>query len=91
MKSRERPQDNKVFTCPQCDKHRMVRPIGHVVSLKTTEFKTRDGSPINLLEDICSSCIGKNYRKYFEPTRSDVRKVLKAMNDEADVSLEELL
>lgn len=92
---KQKPEDKRVFTCPQCNKHRMTRPVAHVVSREQTEFKTRDGSPISLFTDICDGCAGKNYRKYFEPTRSDVRKVLKAMNEEAqasgDVSLEDLL
>ena len=73
----------------------MTRLLAHIVSQEKQEFKTRDGSPISLFVDTCDKCVGKNYRKYFEPTKSDVRKVLKAMNDEAkispDTSLEELL
>lgn len=89
-----KPVDKKMFTCPQCSGG-MSRPLTHVVSQEKQEFKTRDGSPVSLLIDICEKCIGKNYRKFFEPTRTDVRKVLKAMNDEAqaspDISLEDLL
>lgn len=73
----------------------MSRPIDHVVLKTQTEFKTRYGTSVTLFTDTCDTCISKNYRQYFEPTKSDVRKVLKAMNDEApasnDVSLEELL
>lgn len=90
----QKPPDMKMVSCPQCGKG-MSRPLGHVVSQETQEFKTRDGGSVSLPTDTCQKCIGKNYRQYFEPTRSDVRKVLKAMNDEAkapsDVSLEELL
>lgn len=89
------PADKRVFACPQCKKSRMTRPLDHKVSLEMQEFKTRDGSSVNLLTDTCDHCVDKNYRLYFEPTKSDIRKVLKAMNDEAqaspDVSLEELL
>jgi hypothetical protein len=74
---------------------RMTRPLAHVVSQEKQEFKTRDGKTVSLFTDTCDNCVGKNYRLYFEPTKSDIRKVLKAMNDEAqaspDVSLEELL
>jgi len=89
-----KPVDKKVFACPQCNKPRLVRPLTHVVSKEMQEFKTRDGSSISLMVDICEHCVAKNYREHFEPTRTDIRKVLKAMNDEAkpsDVSLEELL
>lgn len=89
------PVDKKVFTCPQCSRARMSRPMGHVASHDKQEFKTRDGATVSLFVDTCDYCVAKNYRQYFEPTRSDIRKVLKAMNDEAttssDVSLEELL
>lgn len=89
------PIDKKVFTCPQCSRARMTRPLDHCVSKETQEFKTRDGSSVSLFTDTCEKCIGKNYRQFFEPTKADIRKVLKAMNDEAtvsgDTSLEELL
>lgn len=89
------PVDKKVFSCPQCGKSRMTRPMDHKVSQDKQEFKTRDGTSVSLFTDTCDPCIAKNYRTYFEPTKTDIRKVLKAMNDEAaasgDVSLEELL
>lgn len=89
-----KPIDKKVFSCPQCG-HDMTRLLTHIVSQDKQEFKTRDGSSISLFVDTCEKCVSRNYRKYFEPTKSDIRKVLKAMNDEAktstDVSLEELL
>lgn len=87
--------DKKIFACPQCGKPRMSRPLDHKVIQEKQEFKTRDGSSVSLFVDTCDGCIGRNYRKYFEPTKTDIRKVLKAMNDDAtasgDVSLEELL
>lgn len=90
-----KPSDKKVFTCPQCLRARMTRPLTHKVSQEKQEFKTKDGSTVSLFLDACDKCIAKNYRDYFEPTRSDVRKVLKAMNEEAtasgEISLEELL
>lgn len=89
------PVDKKIFTCPQCSQARMSRPMDHVVSHEIQEFKTKDGGTISLFTDTCDKCISKNYRQYFEPTKSDIRKVLKAMTDEtqvsSDVSLEELL
>jgi len=91
----KKPVDMKIFTCPQCGKDRVSRPLGHIISQEKQEFKTRDGSSVSLFIDTCDNCVGKNYRQYFEPTKSDIRKVLKAMNDEvkpsSDVSLEELL
>ena len=90
-----KPTDKRLFNCPQCGKQRLVRPVDHCVSKDTQEFKKRDGTSISLLVDICVPCTQKNYHTYFEPTRTDIRKVLKAMSDEAeaspDVSLEELL
>lgn len=87
--------DMKAFTCPQCLRTAMTRTLGHVVSQEKVEHKTRDNSSISLFVDICDKCQGKNYRKYFEPTRTDIRKVLKAMNDTAketpEESLEDLL
>jgi len=89
------PVDKKMFTCPQCLQTRMTRPLDHTVSRDKQEFKTKDGSSILLMTDTCDACVARNYRRYFEPTRADIRKVLRAMNDEAraspDVSLEELL
>lgn len=89
------PVDKKMFTCPQCLRARMTRPLDHTVSRDKQEFKTKDGSSILLMTDTCDACVARNYRTYFEPTKTDIRKVLKAMNDEAtasgDVSLEELL
>lgn len=94
-RSSQKPVDKRLYSCPQCDKQRLLRPLGHVISTETQEFKKRDGSSIALMVDICDPCIAKNYRDYFEPTRTDVRKILKAMNDDAqaspDVSLEDLL
>lgn len=91
----QKPIDKKIFTCPQCDRARMSRPMDHCVSQETQEFKTRDGTTVSLFVDTCEACVARNYRRFFEPTRSDIRKVLKAMKDEAqaspDVSLEELL
>lgn len=90
----QKPVDKKVFTCQQCGKHRMTRAVDHVVSTEKQEAKTRDGSMMSFFVDICDNCIARNYRTHFEPTRSDIRKVLKAMTEEnkpSDVSIEEML
>jgi transcription elongation factor Elf1 len=90
-----KPVDKKIFTCPQCEKSRMSRLLDHVVSSERIEHKTRDGTTVSLFVDICDNCIASNYSKHFEPSRSNIRKVLKAMKEDAqanpDTSLEDLL
>lgn len=90
-----KPKDMRSFACPQCGKSRMTRPTDHTVSLEKREYKTKDNSQIELFTDICDFCKARNWTKYFEPTRADIRRVLKAMQDEAklseDQSLEDLL
>lgn len=90
-----KPVDRKSFYCPQCSKPRMIRDMEHTVSTEKNAYKTKDNKEIDLHVDICEPCKQRNFKKYFEPSRADVRKVLKAMQDEAaigeDESLEELL
>jgi DNA-directed RNA polymerase subunit RPC12/RpoP len=90
-----KPQDKRVFSCPQCNKRRLTRPLDHVVSQEKREYKTRDNSTVELFVDICDNCKTRNWQRYFEPTKADIRKVLKTMQEEAELqeneSLEDLL
>lgn len=89
-----KPVDMRTFECPQCKKLRMVRLPTHVVSTETREYKSRDGSAVTLLIDVCDHCRAKNYRKYFEPSQADVRRIIKAIKEEKQIegqSLEDLL
>ena len=82
-----KPEDKRMFTCPQCDRHRMTRPTDHVVSSEKRPYKTKDGGDIELFVDICDSCHRRNFKKHFKPSREDVRRVLKTLA--ADAKLEE--
>jgi len=90
-----KPLDMRAFDCPQCNKSRMVRPLDHVVSINTREYKTKDGSSVTLFVDICDYCQWRNFQRYFEPTKADVRRVLKSIQSDAKLpenqTLEELL
>ena len=81
--------------CPQCNKPRLKRPLDFKASLEKKKYKTKDNSEVELLVDICEFCQTKNYHKYFEPTRADIKKIMKAMKEEAQLregeSLEDLL
>lgn len=82
-----KPEDKRTFTCPQCDKHRMARPVSHEVSDEKRPYKTKDGGEIELFVDICDACHRRNFKQHFEPSREDVRRVLKTLA--ADAKLEE--
>jgi len=88
-------EDKRVFTCPQCEKHRMTRPIAHVVSDEKHPYKTKTGEEREFFIDICDPCKRRNFRRHFEPSREDIRKVLKTLSEDAtladDQSLEDLL
>lgn len=86
-----KPRDMKTFECPQCGKKRMVRPMDHEVSLDKREYTTVRGSKIELHHDVCDFCHQKNYRKFFEPSRDDMRRLLNAIHDQAGVEEEESL
>jgi len=86
--------DMRMFKCPQCNKLRMVRPFDHVVSTETREYKSRDGNTVTLLIDVCDHCRASNYRKHFEHSQADVRRIMKAIKDQKQLegeSLEDLL
>jgi hypothetical protein len=86
-----KPVDKRAFQCPQCNKMRMVRDLDHEVSTVKQDYKTRDGSTISLIVDICDYCQHRNQKKYFEPTRADLRRAIKAMHTKAELSEEETL
>lgn len=90
-----KPKDRRAFRCPQCDKPRMIRDIDHVVSQEKQEYKTRDGDQIQLFVDICESCKTRNWTRHFEPSKADIKRVLKAMQGqvklEENQSIEDLL
>lgn len=84
----------RVFYCPQCNKQRMTRDADHVVSSSTQVYTDKNNTEIELLTDICSFCEQANYKRYFEPTRADLKRVLKAIQEEGNIgedSLEDLL
>ena len=85
----------RIFTCPQCHKHRMQRPESHVISTEMTEYNLPNGGKISLLKDICYFCQMKNQKKYFTPKKADIKKILQALHEQkpidADKSLEDSL
>lgn len=90
-----KPIDAKRCTCPQCDKSRMTRPLAHVVSKDKKKYKTRTGEEVELMFDICDNCARRNYRNYFEPTQTDLRRIMRSVKESKQVpedkSLEDLL
>jgi len=93
--SASKPRDMKSCECPQCGKRRMTRPLDHEVSLDQQTYKDRNGNEVTLYIDICEHCKVANFRRHFEPSRRDIARTLKQIQQEADVpegeSLEELL
>lgn len=84
----------RVFVCPMCDKHRMVRPKDHVVSHETREVETPSGEMVELHVDVCDACQRRIIRKHFQPNKTDLKKVIKAVKDQNDIgekSLEDML
>lgn len=90
-----KPIDTKRCNCPQCGKPRMTRPLTHEVSKGTKKYKTRTGEEVELMFDICDNCARRNYRNYFEPTKTDLRKIMQSVKESKEVpgdqSLEDLL
>jgi hypothetical protein len=74
---------------------RMTRPLDHEVSQEKRSYKTKDDGDIELFIDICDYCKRRNFRRYFEPSKADIRRVLKTLKEDAeladDQSLEDLL
>jgi transcription elongation factor Elf1 len=85
------PIDKRAFTCPQCNKPRLIRPLDYTPSLEKQEYKTRDGSQIELFVDICEYCKTRNWQKHFEPTKADLKKVIKSIHQDKKISEEESL
>lgn len=94
-RSTSKSRDMKNCQCPQCGKKRMTRPLDHEVSDRKQEYTTVRGSKIELYVDICGFCQTRNYQRFFEPTRDDVRRLLSAIHEGAEIqedqSLEDLL
>ena len=90
-----KPKDKRVHRCLQCEKSRMVRDLDHTISIDKQEYKTRDGTTIELFIDICEFCKSRNWTRYFEPSKADVRRIIKTMHEESgldeDQTLEDLL
>jgi hypothetical protein len=87
--------NRRAHYCPECNKQRLVTPIDHVPSKDKREFDLPDGTKIELFQEVCEFCVRKYFRKYFEPKKTDVKKIMRALSDEhelpEDTSLEELL
>lgn len=84
-----------VFKCPQCNKRRMQRPVGHKPTLERKTASAADGSDVEHYIDICGFCVAKLSKKLYEPSKKELKKVLKALHtpgaDLGEESLEELL
>lgn len=82
------------YECPACNKRRMLRPEGHKVSMEKTKKELSSGEIIEHFRDVCEPCMNKLIRLYYTPKRTDVRKVLSAIENGEPLregSLEELL
>lgn len=81
--------------CPECNKPRLIVPIDDTPSKKKREFELPGGKKIELFEEVCQFCLRKYYKKYWEPKKADVKKIMRALAQEhelpEDTSLEELL
>ncbi len=90
-----KPTPQRIFECPQCKKRRMRRPLDHVVSFEKQNFDAKGGKTIELYVDICENCKQNNFRKFFEPSRDEIKNALKAIHSnselEGEESLEDLL
>jgi hypothetical protein len=90
-----KPVDKRAFTCPQCDKPRLIRSLDYSPNLEKQDYKTRDGSQVELFVDICENCKVRNWKRYFEPSKSDLKRVIKSIHEDVDLegdeSLEDLL
>ena len=73
MKRFVRQKDTKTFTCPQCQKYRLIRPLDHQVSIEKKKYKISDDQEIELLIDICNWCKERNFKKYFQKTKINKR------------------
>lgn len=73
----------------------MTRELDHEVSKEQQEYTTRANATVLLHTDICDWCKASNWRRYFEPSRADIRRVMKSLQENVELdeneSLEELL
>jgi hypothetical protein len=70
--------------------------MDHEVSHEKREYITFSKDTVTLFVDICDWCAIKNKKKHFDPSPSDIRKMLRAMKEEGKMpedgpSLEDLL
>ena len=80
--------------CPECNKKKMLRPEGHVVSDRKIKKELSSGKTIEHFYDICDKCVKRLTRLYYTPPSSDAKKVLQALDSGGsigDKSIEELL
>lgn len=89
------PKSVRAYTCPQCSRQRLLRDFDYTVRQDKYTYDAKDGSKIELFIDICEFCKKRNFSKYFEPSRSDIKRIIKSMQEDAKLdgepSLEELL
>lgn len=90
-----KPKDKRNCVCPQCKKRRMIRSLKHEVSDAKQSYTTKDKTEVELFVDICDWCKRRNSAKYFEPSKADIRSVLRTLREDAEISdgksLEDLL
>lgn len=94
--SRRQDEPKVTHVCPMCNKLRMVRSKGFEFDPEEmTEINTPSGKTIEVPANRCGFCDQKIVRKHFQPSKSDVKKVVKAMADQEaipeDKSLEDML
>jgi hypothetical protein len=89
------PKPKRAHFCPECKKQRLTLPVDETPSKEKREFDLPDGSKVELFEQVCPFCVRKYYKKYWEPKKTDVKKIMKALEEAhelpEDTSLEELL
>lgn len=71
----------RVFECPECHKRRLHRLPDHEVIREKKPIKLQDGRTVEHHIDVCEFCLVKLREKFYKPTKSDLRKVLKALHD----------
>ena len=80
----------RVYVCPECKKHRMLRPDGYIISIQQEysldKTKTR-------FRDVCDACLRKHYKedlKYKETKGVVAKEAIKNKEKMPDgVSLED--
>ena len=80
-----------VHMCPMCNKLRLTFPKGTDFDLdEEIEIETPRKKKITIPKNRCGFCDTKILNKYFKPTKTDIKNVVKTMADE-DISLEDAL